>query len=192
MSSRVSKVGARNQVTLPKSIRNGLNLVEGLNAYIGADEKGNYLIISLQDSPDEAFDEIRISNKGQLIIPKKFRNLKGISEGSNLVFTVISATEITVQKLLENRKEQEIKWRWNFLIEIIGTLDEISGIRNLEFENGSLVLITDNISDFQKKELVEMLVKIENLTGLRLMFERRSDYKMALIPVISEKHSQKI
>ncbi|MFW9998159.1 MAG: hypothetical protein ACFFD4_39320, partial [Candidatus Odinarchaeota archaeon] len=62
-SEKVSTVGIRNQVTLPKTIREGMNIKEKTRAYIQGSEKGDYLVISLQPPVEGVYSKIKISEK---------------------------------------------------------------------------------------------------------------------------------
>ncbi|MFW9995999.1 MAG: hypothetical protein ACFFD4_28420, partial [Candidatus Odinarchaeota archaeon] len=115
--------------------------------------------------------------------PKNLRESKGIKEGTNLVFSVTGENEIKVQRLLKKRKEQETNWRWNFLVEIIGAIEGVSGLNSLDIKDDSLVMDLKKNTESLENELVEMLKKIENLLGTRLLIERTEDKKIKLTPL---------
>ncbi|MFW9998243.1 MAG: hypothetical protein ACFFD4_39750, partial [Candidatus Odinarchaeota archaeon] len=65
-SEKVSTVGIRKQVTLPKAIRERVNITEKMWAYIQASDKDDQLIISLQPPVKGLYSKMMISPKGQL------------------------------------------------------------------------------------------------------------------------------
>ncbi|MFW9996149.1 MAG: AbrB/MazE/SpoVT family DNA-binding domain-containing protein [Candidatus Odinarchaeota archaeon] len=186
VSEKVSTMGIRHQVTLPKAIREGVNISEKTRAYIQASEKEDQLVISLQPPAEGVYSKIKISGKGQLVIPKSFRDSKGIQEGTNLVFSLLSGEKIKVQKLLEKRKEREPEWRWSFLVEIIGALEGLAGPEQLEIQDNSLVLKIKEGVQSKEKEIIETVTKIENVTSVRLMVERLQDNKIKFTPIWQE------
>ncbi|MFW9997768.1 MAG: AbrB/MazE/SpoVT family DNA-binding domain-containing protein [Candidatus Odinarchaeota archaeon] len=184
VSEKVSTVGIRNQVTLPKVIREGMNIKEKTRAYIQAVDKEDCLVISLQPPAGGVYSKIKISEKGQLVLPKNLRESKGIKEGTNVVFSLISDEKIRVQKLLEKRKEREASWRWNFLVEVLGALEGIAGLEKLEIKDSSLVLQIKKGANSLEKEIIETVTKIENVTGARLLVERLQDDRIKFTPIL--------
>ncbi|MFW9996573.1 MAG: AbrB/MazE/SpoVT family DNA-binding domain-containing protein [Candidatus Odinarchaeota archaeon] len=184
VSEKVSTVGIRNQVTLPKAIREGMNIKEKTRAYIQASEREVQLIISLKRPTEGVYSRIKISPKGQLVIPKNLRSSKGIEEGTNLVFSLLDEEKISVQKLLDKRKEKEKTWRWGFLVEIIEALEKLTGLEKLEIEGTSLVLQIKKGIKTLEKDIVEAVTKIENVTGARLIVERLQDGKIKFTPIL--------
>jgi len=183
VSEKVSTVGIRNQVTLPKVIREGLNISEKTGAYMQGSEKSDQMIISLKQPAEGVYSKIKISEKGQLVIPKNLRESKGIKEGTNLVFSLISDEKIGVQKLLEKKKEKETNWRWNFLLEIIRSLEGITGLEKLEIRDGSVVLQVKKGTASLDKRIAETVTRMENVTGMRLMVEKLQDNRIKLTPM---------
>ncbi|MFW9995312.1 MAG: AbrB/MazE/SpoVT family DNA-binding domain-containing protein [Candidatus Odinarchaeota archaeon] len=183
-SEKVSTVGIRNQVTLPKTIREGMNIREKTRAYIQGSEKGDHLVISLQPPVEGVYSKIKISEKGQLVLPVNLRESKGIKEGTNVVFSLISDEKIRVQKLLEKRKEREASWRWNFLVEIIGALEGLTGLDTLEIKDNSLVLQIKKGVKSLEKEIIGTVTEIENITGARLLVERLQDDRIRFTPIL--------
>ncbi|MFW9996418.1 MAG: hypothetical protein ACFFD4_30525, partial [Candidatus Odinarchaeota archaeon] len=120
----------------------------------------------------------------QLVLPKNLRESKGIKEGTNVVFSLLSEEKIKVQKLLEKRKEQEASWRWNFLVEIIGALEGLVGLEKLEIKDNSLVLQVKKGARSLEKEIIETVTKIENVTGTRLIVERLQEDRIKFTPVL--------
>ncbi|MFW9997109.1 MAG: AbrB/MazE/SpoVT family DNA-binding domain-containing protein [Candidatus Odinarchaeota archaeon] len=184
VSEKVSTVGIRNQVTLPKAIREGVNISKKTRAYIQAGEKEDQLVISLQPPVKGVYSKIKISPKGQLVIPKNLRESKGIKEGTNVVFSLIDGERIRVQKLLEKRKEKEKTWRWTFLVEVIGALEKLAGLEKLEIKGTSLVLSVKKGTKALEKDIVETVTKIENVTGARLVVERLQDDRIKFTPIL--------
>ncbi|MFW9991271.1 MAG: AbrB/MazE/SpoVT family DNA-binding domain-containing protein [Candidatus Odinarchaeota archaeon] len=184
ITEKVSTVGIRHQVTLPKAIRKGMKIKEKTPAYIQAVDKEDYLVISLQRPSEGVYIKIRISEKGQLVMPKNLRESKGIQEGTNVVFSLISDEKIKVQKLLEKRKELEPEWRWLFLVEIIRSLEGLAGLDTLAIEGNSLVMQVKKGDNSKEKELTALMTKIENVTGSRLMMERLSNDKIKFTPLL--------
>ncbi|MFW9997472.1 MAG: hypothetical protein ACFFD4_35860 [Candidatus Odinarchaeota archaeon] len=100
-SEKVSTVGIRNQITLPKMIREGVNIREKTPVYIQAVDNVDYLVISLQPPVGGVYSKIKISEKGQLVISKSLWESKGIQGGTNVVFSLINTEKIKVLKLRE-------------------------------------------------------------------------------------------
>ncbi|MHA1167008.1 MAG: hypothetical protein ACTSP4_10460 [Candidatus Hodarchaeales archaeon] len=180
---KVSTVGIRNQVTLPKIIREKMRITQKTTAYIRSTEKGNFLLITLEPPTGTTFNKIKISEKGQLVIPKNLRESKKITEGTNLIFSMSGTSEIKIQKLLKKRKEQEKNWRWNFLVEIIGAMENISGLKDIEIKDMSIILDSKKGSKALDKSILETLKKIENLLGTRIMVEKIKEGKIKLTPL---------
>ncbi|MFW9993913.1 MAG: hypothetical protein ACFFD4_17850 [Candidatus Odinarchaeota archaeon] len=138
VSEKVSPVGIRSQVTLPKAIRKGMKSNDKTRAGIQGDKTGNYLVITLQLPAGGMCSRVLTSEREQLVILKNMREPKGIREGMNLVFSLISdEKKIRVQKLLEKWKERELEWRWHFLVEVIWALEGQAGLNKLETEGTS-------------------------------------------------------
>jgi AbrB family looped-hinge helix DNA binding protein len=180
---KVSTVGIRNQVTLPKPVRLKVNISEKSSAYIQAAAKnGEYLVITLQPPESGVYNKIKISEKGQLVIPKNLRESTGINEGTNLVFSVIEGKKIRVQKLKE-RKTGQLPKRWNFLVEVLDALNQITDLQNLDIDGKSLVVTIAKKKGSVDKLITELLTRLENLIGTRLIIEKIDDKKLKLTPL---------
>ncbi|MFW9991578.1 MAG: AbrB/MazE/SpoVT family DNA-binding domain-containing protein [Candidatus Odinarchaeota archaeon] len=180
---KVSTVGIRNQVTLPKPVREELNIGEKSLAYIQAAVKeGKYLIITLQPPEAGVYNKIKISEKGQLVIPKNLRESTGIYEGTNLVFSVIGGNEIRIQKLKERKTDQFSK-RWSFLVEVLDTLSQITDLDNLDVEGNSLFVTISKKKGSTDNLVTELVTKLESMIGTRLIIEKKDDTKLKLTPL---------
>ncbi|MFW9996442.1 MAG: AbrB/MazE/SpoVT family DNA-binding domain-containing protein [Candidatus Odinarchaeota archaeon] len=179
-SERVSTVGMRYQVTLPKVIRENAKIKEKMVAYIHARDKEDSLVITLNPPGEGVYNRIKISEKGQLVIPKNLRESKHIKQGNNLVFNIEGDQEITVKKLAERRRERDANWRWQFFIEIIEMIGTIPELDRLDIENDSLVLTMKKELDSTK--LLELVMGLENNLGKRLMVEK-NEKKINLRPM---------
>ena len=177
---KVSTVGIRNQVTLPKQVRERVKTGTKRLAYIQAREKEDSLFITLEPPTAGTYNKIKISEKGQLVIPKNLRESKDIREGTNLVFSVKGEREIMVQKLIDQRKEHEISWRWSFLVEIIKTVEQVTAMKNVSIEGNSLVLSTKKELEKSKEGMLGIVSKMETLLGSRLMVEKLKENKIRL------------
>ncbi|MFW9994299.1 MAG: AbrB/MazE/SpoVT family DNA-binding domain-containing protein [Candidatus Odinarchaeota archaeon] len=176
---KVSTVGIRNQVTLPKHIREKAKIGEKIAAYIQVRE--DMLVITL-DPPDEGivYNRIKISEKGQLVIPKNLRESKGIKEGSNLIFNSTNGDEITVRKLVEKRGSTAKNWRWNFLVAIIKSVGSVPNLARYEIVNNKLVLFLKK--EIRNNDLTDLVDSLEKQVGTRLIIEKDDD-KIFLIPM---------
>ena len=185
---KVSTVGIRNQVTLPKLIREQAKIGNKVQAYIRANEAEKCLIITIEP-PTGTYNKIKISEKGQLVIPKNLRESKGITEGTNLVFTVTREKEIWLQKLIEKRpvgKRKVENWRWTFLVEVIESFEAISGLKDLDIDGASLLLEIKNGSKYSENDLLETVKKMEKLLGTRLVVEKLGKDKLKLTPLFKK------
>ncbi|MFW9993446.1 MAG: AbrB/MazE/SpoVT family DNA-binding domain-containing protein [Candidatus Odinarchaeota archaeon] len=180
LNERVSAVGVRNQVTLPKVIRRKAKIKEKMVAYIHARDKEDSLVITLNPPDEGVYNRIKISEKGQLVIPKNLRESKHIKQGNNLVFSIEGDQEITVKKLAERRREKSNNWRWQFFIEILETVEAVPELDHLDVEQNSLVLILKK--ELSGEKLLELVTKMENNLGTRLMVEK-NEKKINLRPM---------
>ncbi|MFW9996155.1 MAG: AbrB/MazE/SpoVT family DNA-binding domain-containing protein [Candidatus Odinarchaeota archaeon] len=181
LDERVSTVGVRNQVTLPKVIRKKAKIREKAVACIQARDKDGSLAITLNPPEQGVYNRIKISGKGQLVIPKNLRESKGIKEGVNLVFSINGDGEITMKKLAERRGTKSSSKRWDFLISTVGIL-YTPELDKLTVEGNSLSLRL-------KKEpgnatLMELVTDLENRIGTRLLIEKDRN-KINLRPLLA-------
>ncbi|MFW9994863.1 MAG: AbrB/MazE/SpoVT family DNA-binding domain-containing protein [Candidatus Odinarchaeota archaeon] len=170
-NERVATVGLRNQVTLPKEIRKNVRIVPKQTAFISSLDKDDCLVISLEPPDNGVFNRIKISEKGQLVIPKNLRDSKHIKEGTNLVFTVKNDREITMKKLKERCVEPVSGWRWQFLVDILTVLEPVSDLTRMETGDRSLVLVLKE--EDKNSLLINVVNELEHITGSRLMVERK-------------------
>ncbi|MFW9994843.1 MAG: AbrB/MazE/SpoVT family DNA-binding domain-containing protein [Candidatus Odinarchaeota archaeon] len=169
---RVSTVGIRNQVTLPKGVRDKLKIVTRTPAFIRAGGIDNRLIISLNPPEGSIFNRIKISEKGQLVIPKNFRESTGIKENTNLVFSV-EGEEIAIQKLVERRASLADNY-WSFLLSTIVTIDSFSSLEQIEVENDKkLVFHFDKQLDTDM--ISQLVTAMEKLAETRCLVETIND-----------------
>jgi AbrB family looped-hinge helix DNA binding protein len=169
---KVSTVGVRNQVTLPKVIRKKAKIKEKMVAYIQAKDKDNFLVITL-DPPKGVYNKIKISEKGQLVIPKNLRESKNIKKGNNLVFSIKDENVIAVKKLIERRKEKNKNWRWQFLVDVMKSLETVPSLINIRIEDKSLALVIKKGQDIGGEEMLELVNKMEKILGMRLLVEKQ-------------------
>jgi len=181
MNEKVSTVGVRNQVTLPKVIRKKAKIREKMIAYIQAREDENNLVITL-DPPAGIYNKIKISEKGQLVIPKNLRESKGIKKGNNLVFSIKDEKEIAVKKLDERKKEKAKNWRWDFLVSVMAVLDTVKALDTVKIEDASLALMMKKNQDLSGEKLLDLVTKMEKHIGMRLLVEK-SGSKINLRPM---------
>ncbi|MFW9996641.1 MAG: AbrB/MazE/SpoVT family DNA-binding domain-containing protein [Candidatus Odinarchaeota archaeon] len=179
---KVSTIGIRNQITLPKDIRDAVKITAKTEVYIKNQEDQESLIISLEKPTEGVYNSVKISEKGQLVIPKNYRESKGIKGGTNLLFRVSSGTDIIVQILPPERKESTRDQRWNLLIDIFKALNGFSTMNTLQINDGSLVVGFDKDIKVDSK-LTENIERIENILGTRLMVEKVQDSRLKLTPL---------
>ena len=179
---KVSTVGIRKQITLPRAIREKLFTGGKTIAYIQARDKEGFLAITLQPPATGTYNKISISSKGQMVIPKNLRESKGIKAGDNLVFSIRNG-EIRLKKLAEQRSEREPNFLWNFLVEIINWLESAgsSNVNNVSVAGNSLLLVikSDN-PEPRVNVLLETVRKLETLLATRLIIEKLQDNKVKL------------
>ncbi|MHA1449668.1 MAG: AbrB/MazE/SpoVT family DNA-binding domain-containing protein [Candidatus Hodarchaeales archaeon] len=178
---KVSTVGIRNQVTLPKSVREGIKINKKTQAYIQAIEKEDILVISLDPPSGGIFNKIKISEKGQLVIPKNLRESKGIGEGTNLVFSISADKNIKVQKLKERKEGKPAVKSWILVMEILDALNNMADLKNIDIDGQSLVI--NFKKEYKGKAMKNILAKLENLLGTRLMIEKLENNKVKLTPL---------
>jgi AbrB family looped-hinge helix DNA binding protein len=179
---KVSTVGIRNQVTLPKQVRERVKVGEKTTAYIQAWEKEEFLVITLEPPNNGVYNKIKISEKGQLVIPKNLRESTGIIEGTNLVFSVFGKERIRIQKLKEREIEEKYPKRWNFLIDVLDVLNKATDLKNVEIKKKSLI-ITSMTLQGSDSLIKELLSKLEGLLDTRLILERIDAKTIKLTPL---------
>ena len=163
ITEKVSTVGIRNQVTLPKPIRESLQISEKAEAYICVAEDGLKLTTA---QPEEGiFNRIKISEKGQLVIPKNLRESLGINEGTNLLFLKEEKGKIKITKLKESEKATTGN-QWNLLVSFVQTLSEYG--MKVSMEGKSMVIMTEGGNE----KNIKFLEELETLTGNRFLLEK--------------------
>ena len=100
-----AKITTKGQITIPKIIRNTLELEEGDSVLFYIDKKNNVKIVNRKDcivQPDknvervvvkggnnnELLDTAKLTSKGQITIPKQIRDLLNLEQGDSVVFYV--------------------------------------------------------------------------------------------------------
>ncbi|MHA2297654.1 MAG: hypothetical protein ACXAEU_13785 [Candidatus Hodarchaeales archaeon] len=166
---RVSPVGPRYQVTLPKKVREKTKFSNGrTKAYIQAPTDKDYIIISY-DQPDRSHSIIKLSEKAQFVIPKDFRESKSIEKGSNLIFSRLDETIIKMVKLddLTNRKTTEI--RWEIFIEVLKIINHFVN-HDIKVEDNSITITSPDGLDNKQTSL--LIIETERIAGKRLIVEK--------------------
>ncbi|MFW9998122.1 MAG: AbrB/MazE/SpoVT family DNA-binding domain-containing protein [Candidatus Odinarchaeota archaeon] len=101
-----------------------------------SDDKTDSLVMTLEPPQNGVFDRIKISEKGQLVIPMNLRTSKGIKEGSNLIFSV-TGDRIRVQKLVKTKQKKKSK-QWFFFLNALKILLDLS--TRIGRENDAIIL----------------------------------------------------
>ncbi len=120
---KVSTVGIRNQVTMPKVIRESLKITTKITAYIRAVDKEKKMVITVKEPESGVYNRIKISEKGQLVVPKNLRESMGIKEGTNLMFEK-KGEGIRVTKLDVAGKGKEKLDTWQLVIDFVSILQK--------------------------------------------------------------------
>ncbi|MFW9991206.1 MAG: hypothetical protein ACFFD4_04025 [Candidatus Odinarchaeota archaeon] len=176
---RVSTVGVRNQVTLPKDVRNKAHIAGRSTAFIRADAESDSLIITPKPPDTGIYNRIKISEKGQLVIPRNLRESKGIATSTNLVFSISGEGEVTVQKLKE-RKAAISDGRWQFLMRVVETVTSYGNLESIRVEgSGSRKSLILNFKEPVEagSSFSEVLEALEGLADVRFLIEILPDHK---------------
>ncbi|MHA2297127.1 MAG: AbrB/MazE/SpoVT family DNA-binding domain-containing protein [Candidatus Hodarchaeales archaeon] len=179
----ISTVGIRNQVTLPKQVREKVKIGEKIAAYIQAVEKREFLVITMDPPSNGVYNRIKISEKGQLVIPKNLRESTGIVEGTNLVFSTHEKGKIRVQKLKEREIKEKTPKRWNFLMDVIDVLNIATNLKDVEIKKGSLIITMKTEQRSNDNLMKELLVRLEGLLDTRLIVEKIDIDKIKMTPL---------
>jgi len=167
---KVAAVGIRNQVTVPKTIRDRMKITAKTEAFIRA-VNGNELLMTLEKPASGVYNRIKISQKGQLVIPKNLRHSLGIKEGTNLVFKG-TASGVTVKKLSTVKRAGTTPVSWSLLIDFFTILKK-KGLQPA-MKDGKLAVTG--------AKGLECVRELEELFVMRLMAERTAE-GMVLIPL---------
>jgi AbrB family looped-hinge helix DNA binding protein len=161
---RMAPVCARYQVTLPRDVRERLPLKKGgTDAYIQPRDEKGYLVITLK-KPEGTYNPIRISHKGQWVIPKNIRKSQDIEEGTNLKFTTIDNCDIEVRKT--SKKEQKTIQNWNFFLDVLDYTNKY------ELKASDQAIQIERKNGLDKGESLDLLDEMEKITNTKLMMER--------------------
>ncbi|MFW9992924.1 MAG: hypothetical protein ACFFD4_12855 [Candidatus Odinarchaeota archaeon] len=176
---KVSTVGVRNQITLPKLVREKLNITVKTAVFIQSDDKADSLVMTLEPPQNGVFNRITISGKGQLVIPGNLRLSKGIKEGTNLIFS-LTGDRIKVQKLARS-KQKKMPTRWTFFLTTFKVLLGLSP--RIERENDAIVLTVNGQQEAPGKAFMTSVKELEDLVGSRLMIEKLDVRTVKLSPL---------
>jgi AbrB family looped-hinge helix DNA binding protein len=152
-------------------IREKTRMKEKTVAYVQAREKEDQLVISGYP-PEGTYNKIKISEKGQLVIPKNLRESRSIEKGNNLVFTIASDRTIVVKKLEERKTEKEKNWHWDFFIEVFGTLQDIPSLDATKIEEKALTLTFKKGQEPKGAKLLDLITKLESKMETRLLVQK--------------------
>lgn len=155
---KVSTVGIRNQVTLPKDIRKQLQQKDKFSAFISVDKKMLRITLS---KPEGLHNSIAVSDKGQFVVPKNLRESLDISENDNLVFNVVK-DYVEIRKLAAS-DTFTTNVKFDFVCRVI---DAAGG--SLWADDGSLIL--------KNKPSGQLIISLQDLFGVGFMFIEQKEY----------------
>ncbi|MHA1449288.1 MAG: AbrB/MazE/SpoVT family DNA-binding domain-containing protein [Candidatus Hodarchaeales archaeon] len=173
ITEKVSTVGIRNQVTLPKAIRESLQISEKTVAFISVCDDG--LRLTTVKPEEGVFNRIKISEKGQLVIPKNLRESLGIREGTNLLFMKEEKGKIKITKLKETEKVTTGD-HWNLLVKFVRILGEYG--MKVSMDGKAMIIKTESGNERN----IQFLEELEKLTGNRFLLEK-IDIGLKLTPL---------
>ena len=165
IAEKVSTVGIRNQVTMPKVIRESLKITTKITVFIKAVDKEKKLVITVKEPESGVYNKIKISEKGQLVVPKNLRESMGIKEGMNLMFSK-TGEGIKVTKLERAGKEKEQLDTWQLVIDFFSVLQKHGLRAEVKGEN---LLVTGG------KGGVEFIRELEEMMEVRVMVEKTAE-----------------
>jgi AbrB family looped-hinge helix DNA binding protein len=187
INEKVSTVGVRNQVTLPKTVRERVDIANKATAFILAADKEDFLIITFQSPSSGVYNKIKISEKGQLVIPKNLRMSMGIAEGTNLVFSVTEKKMITIRILEKSKESTSANSKWQFLTKLLEIAEQFRGLEKTSVENSNALLLHFIKPTKVDKSFANTLAKLEDLLGSRLVPEiLEGGKKIKLVPLLVE------
>ncbi|MHA2297704.1 MAG: hypothetical protein ACXAEU_20065 [Candidatus Hodarchaeales archaeon] len=165
---RVSPVGPRYQVTLPKKVREKTKFSNGrIEAYIQAPADKDFFIISFEQ-PERTHGIIKLSEKAQFVIPKDFRESKRIDRGSNLMFSKLDNNNIKMEKLDEITKRKTTDTRWEIFIEVLKVINHFAN-HDIKTDDQSIIITSPD--DLDDEQIRSLIIETERITGKRLMVE---------------------
>lgn len=177
---KFATVGIRNQVTLPKEIRDKAGISEKIIAYIMPDN--GKLIISVNEPESKnGHSRIKISAKGQFVIPKHLRNSYKIKKGINLAFRYRN-NQIDVMPVRGRRsKETDV---FNTVIDFL----KLTHNRHVSFFNDSdghpgLHIEIKKRLGKDMTDLTTIIQKLEDFFNLRLMIVAKLGNVVELKPL---------
>ncbi|MHA2335504.1 MAG: hypothetical protein ACXAEU_25970, partial [Candidatus Hodarchaeales archaeon] len=151
---RVSPVGPRYQVTLPKKVRERTKFSNGrTEAYIQAPADKDFFIISFE-RPESTHGIIKLSEKAQFVIPKDFRESKSIERGSNLMFSRLDDMNIRMDKLEAITKRETTDTRWETFIEVLKVINNFANHDIKTGDQSITITSPDEIDDEQVRSLI--------------------------------------
>lgn len=179
----VAKISNRNQTTLPSEIRHKMGITGKRSLFVWQSPflSEETVILSIEPPVKKTYKAIKISDKGQIVIPSHYRDSLGITLGDNIVFSIVSnMIELPEVILFQKMKDHEnVLFTWDHMINVIEIVSLIS--KNISVRDSSILVLGLTVDD-REKTFIERIRAIEGILGVKLMISRK-DKKLLLTPV---------